>query len=173
LINFIQNMLKIKKSRIVFFIILFIFILLSDRYTKFLIKKNFELGESKNIFFEFIRITYIENNGIVFGMFNEYGKFFLYSTPIILIIILVYFIKYEEKNFLTLLAFTLIIAGACGNILDRFIWGAVVDFIDIDIPDINLPFYHLSRWPAFNIADSAISVGIVILLIYSLKRKNK
>lgn len=156
------------KKNFLLYLIIFILIIASDRITKSLVKSNLKYSESIKIVNDYIRLTYLENEGIAFSMFNNSGKFFLFFSPIILCLIIFYFFKYEIKNVWTNISFTLIIAGAAGNIIDRFVWGRVVDFIDVDIPDIILPFFQLHRWPVFNIADSSISVGIVLLIIYSL-----
>jgi signal peptidase II len=156
-----------KKTYII--IIFFIFLIfVSDRISKNYIKLNFTVGESIEIIGTEVRLTYIKNEGIAFGMFQEYGNILFILTPLSFLLIIFYFIKYENKNFWTTLAFTLIIGGAIGNIYDRIVYGAVIDFIDVNIPDINLSFYQLHRWPIFNIADFAISTGIIVYLLYSL-----
>jgi len=105
------------------------------------------------------------NEGISFGMFSdlEYSNtlFLLLSCSIVLVLI---FLLFKEKTRVYSLSYALIIGGAIGNIIDRFNYGAVYDFIDIYVSH-----YH---WPAFNIADSWVCVGILLLFIESLRVKH-
>jgi len=111
-------------------------------------------------------------------MFQERGGWFLFLTPAAILILSAIYYKSPVKSFLTKLAFTLIISGAIGNYIDRIIYGFVVDFFDFDFFDIiikpftisgiNFSGYYMTRWPAFNIADSAISTGVTILFLESL-----
>lgn len=158
-----------KKTILIIIFIVLIFCL--DRYSKNYIKSNYNIGDSKEIIGDTIRLTYITNDGIAFGMMRDYSNILFYLTPISMLLILFYFIKYENKCNITYISFILIIGGAIGNIYDRFIFGSVIDFIDVNIPNINLPFYQLHRWPVFNIADFAISTGIIIYLFYSVFNK--
>ncbi|HON55765.1 MAG TPA: signal peptidase II [bacterium] len=159
----------------IYWLISGLILLVLDAISKLYIHKNFELGESKNILGEFFKITYIRNTGIAFGMFQEFGEIFSYIIPLAIIILLFIFYKTENKNLLIKLAFLGIITGAFGNFIDRIFYGYVVDFIDIDFFNISIaPFkilgiefsgYYLDRWPAFNLADSLISCGVVLLCI--------
>ncbi len=105
----------------------------------------------------FFNITLVLNKGISFGLFN-YGQFnnyiFLVLALIITIIVLKLLIK--SSTLVSQISYSLIIAGAIGNIIDRFNNGAVLDFIEL----------HISHyyWPAFNVADSSICIGAILLL---------
>jgi signal peptidase II len=144
-----------------------------DQLSKLWIKNNFNLFESRNIMGEFLRFSYVENPGIAFGI--RLGDLKVVVT-IISIVIVSYlaFILYSSKQFVYVekLSLSLILGGAIGNLIDRFLiyipnstYTGVIDFIDVGITT--------HRWYIFNIADSAITVGITLYLIYSTFFENK
>lgn len=110
----------------------------------------------------FFNIVMVWNKGISFGLFNDHGDYGPLLLTIMAGVIAVVFSIWltRSKNPFTSLSLALIIGGALGNMLDRIRFGAVADFLD----------FHIfgAHWPSFNIADSAITVGIAILLIHSL-----
>jgi len=105
------------------------------------------------------------NEGVSFGMFSdlEYSNVLFLITSSVIVLILT-FLLFKEKTRVYSLSYALIIGGAIGNILDRYNYDAVYDFIDIYVRH-----YH---WPAFNMADSAICIGVLLMVIYSFKVKN-
>ena len=144
-----------------------------DQLSKIWIKNNFVLFESRNIIGDFLRFSYIENPGIAFGI--RLGNLKAMVT-IISIAIASYlaFLLYNSKQFVYIekLSLSLILGGAIGNLIDRILlyipnstYTGVVDFIDIGIAT--------HRWYIFNIADSAVTVGIILYLIYSTFFENK
>ena len=144
-----------------------------DQLSKIWIKNNFVLFESRNIIGDFLRFSYVENPGIAFGI--RVGNLKVVVT-IISIAIASYlaFILYNSKQFVYAeqLSLSLILGGAIGNLIDRVLlyipnstYTGVVDFIDIGIAT--------HRWYIFNIADSAVTVGIILYLIYSTFFENK
>lgn len=135
---------------------LFIFVLISDQFTKFIIVNNMEIGESINLL-PFFNIVRIQNYGISFGMFSKIFHPIIFIC--ISIIISIGLIIYGKKQKSYRIPITLIIAGALGNVLDRLHFQSVIDFLDFHINT-----YH---WPAFNIADSAIVIGVSLMFIIS------
>ena len=137
------------------------------------------LGESIPILGDFIRFTFVENPGMAFGVEFGSGKIFLTLFSLIASIAFVYYLrKIEEAKLQIRLAIMLILAGAFGNFIDRMFYGVlygegplfyglVVDFIQVDIPDIQFGNLIYTHWPVFNIADSCVSIGMVLLLIYN------
>jgi len=165
-----------------------IIMLAVDFLTKIYVKSHFALGESTAVLGDFFKLTFVRNEGIAFGTFQESGNIFLYLTPIAIIALSLIFLKIKDKNRATRIAFVMIIIGAVGNYIDRVLYGYVVDFFDFDFIDIIInPFqiggftfsgYSLTRWPVFNIADSLISIGVGILMfdnifVNSSKRETK
>ncbi|MFA5780140.1 MAG: signal peptidase II [Elusimicrobiota bacterium] len=143
-----------KKSIIIIFAV---FIL--DRITKYFIVKNFYLGESAAVIKNVFHITYITNTGTAFGMLQKYGNILLaFSVVAIILISILIFIK-KDISGLNQIAFSLILGGAFGNLFDRIFRGEIIDFLDFRI------------WPIFNVADSSITMGIILLFLYSIFSK--
>jgi len=158
-----------KKPLILFFITAGLVMLL-DQVTKFYVISHFQLHESLPVIDGFFNITYIRNPGAAFGFLAGAspvfrGLFFTAVTLITVGMILYYLVKNRVRNHLLVLPLALILAGALGNLVDRFRFGEVVDFLDFSIGA-----YH---WPAFNIADSAISIGAVFLIVEMFRRRKE
>jgi len=149
-----------REHRLVAF--LFIFTLLSDQLSKLLIVRNLYMGERINIlpFFDIVRI---QNKGVTFGLLS--GTLQPIVFIILSLIVVVFLIDYARKNENYRPFISLIVGGAIGNIIDRIVYGSVVDFLDF-----HLEMYH---WPAFNVADSAIVVGVFILFFISYSKEKK
>ena len=133
-----------------------IFILIIDQVTKVIIVSKFNLYESISIF-PFLNITFIVNYGFAFGFLNSPSlNQIIVSIVILSIIVYFLYLLIRTQDHFFKFCLVLILSGAVGNFLDRILRGYVVDFIDIYVFN-----YH---WPAFNIADSCISIGFVILI---------
>lgn len=134
--------------------------LILDQLSKIYIDHSFELSESKRIIADFFHITYVRNPGAAFGMLSDSAfrvPFFLSISVIAIIGILWYLRRLPEDKSWQHLSLGLIFCGATGNLIDRARLGEVIDFIDVH--------WYNYHWPAFNIADSAICVGVAIMLI--------
>jgi signal peptidase II len=147
---------------------LILFLVLLDQFTKYLVRKNLILGQTVFVN-SFFNISYITNTGIAFGMFKNANLFFAVFTVVFLVMFAVYFYKNKERLSIPLkTAFMLLIAGASGNLIDRLTNGHVIDFLEFHIKN--------HYWPSFNVADSCISVGGVILflslVIFDKKEEN-
>jgi signal peptidase II len=136
------------------------FILLSDQVSKWLVINSMTLGESHYVF-PFFNIVMVKNNGITFGMLR--GAIPSAALILIAVIVMIFVFIWASRNRHYMLPAALIISGAIGNIIDRIVYGAVIDFLDF-----HLCGYH---WPAFNIADSAIVIGAAILFFISFGEK--
>lgn len=138
------------------------FILLLDQLTKFLVIRNLNLHESIPVFKGVISITLVHNRGAAFGIFKD--KFYFFVVISVITIIAIYFILRKNKgNKLFSFSLSMILGGALGNLIDRVFSGHVIDFLD----------FHI--WPVFNIADSAITLGTIILgwlVFFKPVRKN-
>ena len=136
---------------------LFLTLVILDQVTKTLVINFFNLYDSVALL-PMINLTFVVNYGFAFGLLNNPSLNQILVSLVILAIIIYFLyllIKTQDKIFQ--LTLTLILAGALGNFIDRIFRGFVIDFIDIYIGK-----YH---WPAFNIADSCITVGFVVLMI--------
>ncbi len=140
-----------KKNIFIFSTTLLVVIL--DQLTKFIVKKNFELNESIPLIKNILHLTYITNTGSAFGLFKGFN-IFLILFSVVVIIVIFYYLKQKKLN-QKLLQFSigLLLGGTIGNLIDRIFYGFVVDFIDFRI------------WPVFNIADSAVTISIILLII--------
>ncbi|HEU18578.1 MAG TPA: signal peptidase II [Deltaproteobacteria bacterium] len=144
-----------------------IIVLLLDQVTKIFINSSFVLYESLNIIPGLFNITYIRNPGAAFGFLADADPmfrsiFFIAVSIVAVAIIVVVILKIKADELLSTFGLSLILGGALGNLIDRIRLGEVIDFLDF-----YLGSYH---WPAFNLADSAISIGAV-LLIWEIMRK--
>jgi len=144
-----------------------IIVIIADQITKFWIIDKIMLPPRIITINEYFNIVLTWNNGISFGLFNNDNKInalVISSIAIVIILFLIRLLSKAETKKLNI-GFGLIIGGAVGNIVDRSIYGAVMDFLDLHIGT-----YH---WPAFNIADSSITIGAIILIVDSLFSQKK
>ncbi len=144
------------------------FIIAADQITKTLIAEFLALHESITIIPGFFNLAYVLNPGGAFGLFAGQNPmvrkfFFLFVSSVIACIILWFYKKTAEKNPVLSWGFAAIFGGAVGNLIDRFRFGRVVDFLDFHIGH-----YH---WPAFNVADSAICIGMAVFLYFAVCHK--
>lgn len=143
-----------------------LFFLFLDQWTKSLIVEHFNYGQFRPVT-SFFNLCYVRNTGAAFSLFSEAGewKFLLLGGLAILLsgAILVYLWRNNDK-LVHSLAYSLVMAGALGNLYDRVMTGSVVDFLDFYIG-----IYH---WPAFNVADIAICVGAGLVILKELFTKD-
>ena len=132
-------------------------IIILDQASKIIVRNNLNIGDHWPATWKFFHISHIQNSGGAFGSFQNMNNILLIVSVAILIVLFIYVLKLKKINYLELLAIGLIIGGGIGNILDRIFIGSVTDFI--------APIYY----PAFNIADSSIVIGIALYGIYILR----
>ncbi|GBD05590.1 Lipoprotein signal peptidase [bacterium HR20] len=163
-------------------------IVLLDQATKLAVKgfsllgiehPGMRIGESFPLIGEAVRITFVENPGMAFGIEFGAAKIALSLFSIVAAIVLAVLLRRMHQQRVAWqiqLAIALILAGAIGNLIDRVFYGVlygeaplfygrVVDFLDVDIPDIHLGSLVLQRWWVFNIADAAVSCGLILLVL--------
>lgn len=151
-------------------------IIVIDQISKLIVRSTMHLHESIPVLGNFFRLTYVENDGMAFGISFGNNVFFTIFATIASIAILIYFFKMKGEHSIARLALAIIFGGAVGNLLDRLFRGSVVDFLDAEFFDINIPAfqalffrfpgYSMDRWPVYNVADIAVTVGMVILLLF-------
>ena len=138
-----------------------------DQLTKKLaIRVLRDAAQSITIIPDLLSLTYTENKGVAFGMEFAPAGMLLLLTGVITIIVLVYVILSKNRTTLFLVPFALIVGGGIGNMIDRVILGRVVDFIYFDLYHGKIFGTYLSLWPIFNVADSAISIGACMLILF-------
>ena len=138
------------------------FLLILDQITKLMVEQRMLLGESIPVIKGFFSLTFVTNKGAAWGMFHGYG-IVLFAVGIAVLIATLYFLRklcdgYRERY----MAILIVLSGVAGNSIDRIWRGEVVDFLDCYIKS-----YH---WPAFNIADCAICIGIGVYMLSVIVR---
>jgi signal peptidase II len=132
---------------------------LADQLTKWIVVHTMSLHESIQIIPGIFSITRIHNSGIAFGLFPGIPDVFMVVTLLSMLIVIYFYLTVEPRTVALAVGCALILGGALGNLLDRFRLHYVVDFINFNF------------WPAFNIADSAVSIGVALLLLNFLLEK--
>ncbi len=147
---------------------LLVFIILLDQGSKIIVDRTMPLHHSIPVVENLFNLTYIRNTGAAFGIFAGGDAIFRLPFLILLSLLAIGFIVMmlrrlpeREKGLIT--ALTFILGGAVGNLLDRLLYGEVIDFLDF--------YYAKFHWPAFNFADSFITVGVMITFYRLVKAK--
>jgi signal peptidase II len=145
-------------------------ILVLDQLTKAIVDRTLSLHQSIPIIDRFFSLTYVRNTGAAFGIFAGSHEAFRLPFLILVSVLALGFVVVmlkrlhdEEKGLIT--ALSLIIGGAIGNLIDRVLYGEVIDFLDF--------YWSNYHWPAFNVADSCITIGVLITLFYLIRAKGE
>ena len=145
---------------------LIVVIVALDQWSKWAIKTSFNLYQSKPVIQDLLHFTYVTNDGMAFGLSFPGGRHVLLIMTILLTGFIVGFL-WKEKNGHPLIKYglALILSGAIGNLIDRLLYGKVVDFLDLMIGN-----FH---WYIFNIADSSVTIGMILFIIHSVYIEQK
>jgi signal peptidase II len=150
------------------FLWLSLLVLVVDQYTKALVLKNIELYQAIQIS-PFFNLTHVYNYGAAFSFLHDAGgwqRWFFTIVALAVSALVLWWLKQITKEQIILpLAFSLIIGGAIGNAYDRLVYGYVVDFLVL--------YYQDWYWPAFNVADTAICIGAVLMIVDMFKNKEE
>jgi signal peptidase II len=145
-------------------------IIILDQLTKFIVDRTIPLHQSIPVIDDVFSLTYIRNTGAAFGILAGSAAQFRLPFLVIFSLVAIGFIVVmvrrlpdEEKGLITALAF--ILGGAIGNLIDRIVYGEVIDFLDF--------YWSKYHWPAFNLADSFITIGVLITVFYLIKSKGE
>ena len=142
-----------------FWLIIAVFTL--DQLTKWLVNSYMNLYQSIPVINDLLYLTYVTNDGMAFGLSLPGGQFTLTTLSIIMTFVLIYFFWLERDSHVVMkLSLSLIIAGAFGNLIDRILHGKVIDFIHIKIGSY-------WEWYIFNIADTSVSIGMILFIFHS------
>jgi signal peptidase II len=133
-----------------------------DQVSKLVVSGSMQLYQSIKIM-PYFNLTYVHNTGAAFSFLSDAGGwqrwFFAGLAVIISTVMVVWLAKLKQHETLLAVALSLVLGGAIGNLIDRLAYGYVIDFLDV--------YYQSWHWPAFNIADSAITLGVVLMLLES------
>jgi signal peptidase II len=146
-------------------------VLLFDQFTKLLIIDSFQLGDSQTVtsYFNLVRV---HNSGAAFSFLSSasgWQRWFFTGIGLVAAVYIVWMLRSHPEQTLFCFALSLVLGGAVGNVMDRLLWGHVVDFLDFHWAWLS-PVFYQGHFPAFNVADSAISVGVVCLIADELIR---
>lgn len=143
-------------------LILGLFVFLLDRWSKILVVRNLVPGESIPLWPGIFHLTYVRNTGAAFSLLANQRGVLLFTSLVVIVIILFFLRSLDRLGWLHRLSFGLILGGAAGNLYDRILSGQVVDFLDFRV------------WPVFNLADAAIVVGVLLLAyLYTFGEEKK
>ena len=146
-----------KKHFYVFIVVTSVVVL--DQLTKYLVSISISPFDSIEIF-PFLHLVHIQNTGAAFGVFKDLGSNFFILLSVVAVVIVLSLLK---KNMYSRFGLSLVLGGALGNLIDRIRFGKVVDFIDFSVGN-----YH---WPAFNVADSSLTIGMSVIFFLVLMKK--
>lgn len=146
---------------VIIFMLLFLVI---DIVSKLIISNMFDVYDSVVVIKDFFNITYVQNTGAAWSMFSDKTWLILIVSLIIIGLIVWYIYKNKPKSKVEVIGYSLVLGGALGNFIDRIIYGYVIDFFD---------FYIFGYdYPIFNLADSFIFVGVILIIICTWRCNN-
>ncbi|HEY7220122.1 MAG TPA: signal peptidase II [Candidatus Binatia bacterium] len=147
-----------------------VFIIVFDQLTKAIVDRTMPLHHSIPIIDGLFSLTYVRNTGAAFGIFA--GSHEAFRLPFLILVsmiaigvICVMLKRLNEKETGLITALTFILGGAIGNLIDRILYGEVIDFLDF--------YWSTYHWPAFNLADSFITIGVAITLVFLMRAKSE
>ena len=162
-------------------VIISLLAILTDQFSKTIASRLLALGESVPVLGDFFRLTLVLNPGGVFGTRIGGQNFYTFISILAIGIILWFFFKTSDKEISLKVGLSLVLGGAIGNLIDRFRFGEVVDFLDFEFFNISLPpakiaflrfsGFYLDRWPVFNLADSFVLIGMILVVVHLLFSK--
>ncbi len=139
-------------------------IIIMDIVSKIIVKNFLPLNRSIKIIDDFLYLTYSKNIGVAFSFFSG-AKLFIILSTILILVMIIYYILNNKLSKMEYYGFFFIIGGAIGNLIDRIIYGYVIDFIDIYIFNYD--------YPIFNIADIAVVSGVILLIINNFIKERR
>ena len=138
-----------------------------DQLTKWLVLQRIPFDEFHVVVPEFFALVHVTNTGAAFGSFKNNNLFFIALSCAALIFVLTLLLRPHPRDRWRDISFGLLLAGIVGNLTDRLVHGAVIDFI---LFNLHVPF--ADPWPAFNVADACICIAVGCFIIHSLKEGN-
>ena len=133
-----------------------------DQLTKQMVLRFISPDEPRVVVADFFSLVYVTNNGAAFGSFRGNNTFFIAISSVALVVVLGLLLGARARDHWRDISLALLLAGILGNLTDRLLYGHVIDFL---LFDLHIPYAH--PWPAFNVADSCISIAVVLFIIHS------
>jgi signal peptidase II len=147
--------------KLIFFLSLPLYAL--DQWTKQMVLRSISPEEPLIVISGFFHLVNVTNTGAAFGSFRNNNTFFIVISSIALLIVVVFLLRRRSPDVWRDVSLALLLAGILGNLTDRLLYGHVIDFL---LFDLHIPYAH--PWPAFNVADSCISIAVILFIIHSL-----
>ena len=133
-----------------------------DQWTKQVVLRFISPDEPRTVIPDFFNLVNVTNTGAAFGSFRNNNTFFIAISSVALLVVLALLVRRRPPDLWRDMSLALLLAGILGNVTDRLLYGHVIDFL---LFDLHIPYAH--PWPAFNIADSCISIAVVLFIIHS------
>ena len=133
-----------------------------DQWTKQAVLRFISSDVPRTVISGFFNLVNVTNTGAAFGSFRNNNTFFIAISSVALLVVLVLLVRRRPSDLWRDMSLALLLAGILGNVTDRLLYGHVIDFL---LFDLHIPYAH--PWPAFNVADSCISVAVVLFVIHS------
>jgi len=150
------------RARLRLFLIVVASVITLDQLSKLWVGVNLPTTDKIVLLRGFLDLVHFENSGAIFGLFHSHAELFIALGVVASVAILVFLYYFPPATNVGIVSFALILSGAVGNLIDRIRFGYVIDFISIHVQEL----FH---WPAFNVADAALTVGIFMLIYYFYK----
>ena len=138
-----------------------IILLIIDIVIKLIISNNLILNQSIKVINNFFYITYVKNTGVAWSILSGKINLIIVITLIIISVLAIYIFNKKSYSVLEIISYSMILSGSIGNLIDRIIYGYVIDYLDFNILGYN--------YPIFNFADMCIVIGIILILIFGGK----
>jgi signal peptidase II len=146
--------------RFIFFLSLPLYAL--DQWTKLMVLRSISPDEPRAVVPDFFNLVNVTNDGAAFGSFRGNNTFFIAISAIAFLVVLALLVQRRPRDIWRDASLALLLAGILGNLTDRLLYGHVIDFL---LFDLHIPYAH--PWPAFNVADSCISIAVTLFVIHS------
>ncbi|MBW2305546.1 MAG: signal peptidase II [Deltaproteobacteria bacterium] len=166
-----RRVVVIKKIALKYWLLMVIVLtlLVSDQATKAMVINSLSENETIPVLEGYLNLTHVRNQGAAFGILSDGGAriqryFFIPITIVVSLAILIIISHSRKDEIFKVISLSMVLSGALGNLMDRVRWGGVVDFIDIH--------YGTLHWPAFNVADASISIGVILLIVHLIVDHN-
>ena len=137
-----------------------------DQLTKQWVQRSISPYEALNVVPDFFNLVNVPNTGAAFGSFKGNNTFFVVISIIALVVVTILLVRHRRSDPWRDVSLALLLAGILGNLTDRLLYGHVIDFLLF-----NLHIRYADPWPAFNVADSCISIAVVLFIIHSFRRQ--
>ena len=137
-----------------------------DQLTKQWILRSISLYDARSVVPDFFNLVNVPNTGAAFGSFKGNNTFFVVISLIALVVVTILLVRHRRSDLWRDISLALLLAGILGNLTDRLLYGHVVDFLLF-----NLHIRFADPWPAFNVADSCISIAVVLFIIHSFRKE--